>query len=373
MAGRSRFEKRLPRFALALCAGGLIAAPQAFAAFELAYVRGPSSGGPETNVALAAAGSALLYGARAEDEPGAAALYDGPSGALQFVLTAAAPPPGIEDGFGGFVAMSARLIVVNAAAQTTIHVFDRDGAPLRTLDASGGALATRGRLIVVGDPNASEDGPDAGAAYVFDARSGNLLRTLAGPGAGAGFGGAVAITGNRIFVGAPGTGVNQGLAGSVSAFNARTGELLWVASAPTPSPGDRFGAALDAHGESLFVGAPYEDTDGPDAGAVHRLRGSDGEVLRRYRNPTGNPDAFGRAVSVGGGVVAVGAPNADSVEDDTGAVHLFRRNGRLLQSLDPDPTTFCASAGTAVAAGDGFVAVGVRDCFGDARVYVYTN
>jgi hypothetical protein len=50
-----------------------------------------------------------------------------------------------------------------------------------------------------------------------------------------------------------------------------------------------------------------------------------------------------------GGLVLIGAPDADSLETDTGRAHLFTRSGRLLQSFDPTPTTFCAAAGADVA------------------------
>ena len=60
--------------------------------------------------------------------------------------------------------------------------------------------------ILIGAPQEDLYGADAGAAYLFDAASGNLIQSLSSPAPAAGdkFGQSVGISGNYLAIGAPG-------------------------------------------------------------------------------------------------------------------------------------------------------------------------
>jgi hypothetical protein len=157
-------------------------------------------------------------------------------------------------------------------------------------DKFGSAVAISGDTIVVGAPEEDSDGtgvngnqannshPDAGAAYVFVRRGTNWTQEayLKASNADEGdlFGGAVAISGDTVVVGAGGeasdaTGVNgtqannsHPVAGAAYVFVRRgttwTQEAYLKASNADES--DSFGDAVAISGDTVVVGAPGEDS-----------------------------------------------------------------------------------------------------------------
>ena len=101
------------------------------------------------------------------------------------------------------------------------------------------------------------------------------------------------------------------------------------------------------------------------------LRLRDGVALRRLAGPAG--EDFGAGVAGSAGVVFVGAPGADPTETDAGLVRAFSPSGALRQAIAPDAGTYCAGAGSRLAAGPGFLAVGIVDCFGEAAVLGFSR
>ena len=116
-------------------------------------------------------------------------------------------------------------------------------------------------------------------------------------------------------------------------------------SALSGETGDRFGNAVALSGETIVVGAYYEDSqsvgvDGNeednfanDSGAAYIWgRGSDGRWEQRAYLKASNPDGggnnpflgdhFGRAVAIDGDTVAVGAPGEDSGSSGVGGNQL---------------------------------------------------
>jgi hypothetical protein len=137
---------------------------------------------------------------------------------------------------------------------------------------------------------------DAGAAYLFDAFTGNLQFTFISPhstGADA-FGQSVALGQNWCAVGAP---LDQSIAGAgaVYVFDRKTGLILYSLHSPSLTAGGRFGAALTLHGNLLFVGEPYYTFSEtvlqanfayPRAGAVHVYDLNTGVLVRTIIDPT---------------------------------------------------------------------------------------
>ncbi len=212
-----------------------------------------------------------------------------------------------------------------------------------TYELFGYSVAISGNLVVVGACFDDTGATDAGTAYVFDATTGNLLHTLANPlpAAGDDFGSSVAISGNIVVVGAYYDDTGASDAGAAYIFNATTGNLICTLNNPTPADSDSFGISVAISGNTVVVGAYYDDTGASDAGAAYIFNATTGNLIRTLTNPTpkGN-DYFGYSVAVSGNTVVVGAYLDDTGASNAGAAYIFDANtGNLLRKLaNPTPT-----------------------------------
>ncbi|MEZ5977254.1 MAG: hypothetical protein R3F34_03445 [Planctomycetota bacterium] len=138
------------------------------------------------------------------------------------------------------------------------------------------------------------------------------------------FGAAVAMDGDRAAIGSPGPG-NGTLPGEVLLLE-YTGGWLGAAtlSAPTPTNGDFFGTSLAVSGQRVLVGAPG---DASGAGRVYVLERSVGGLWQHVADFTsGDPDAgdgFGTTVAWAGSRAIVSAPRDNAAAVDAGAVYVF--------------------------------------------------
>lgn len=159
------------------------------------------------------------------------------------------------------------------------------------------------------------------------------------------FGAAVAISGETMVVGVPGessaeTTITNGATASSDHSAASAGAVfVYVRSGSTWSQqayikagnaaaGDQFGTSVAIDGDTLVVGAPFEDGTGSgisttvpstrtttDTGAVYIYkRTGTSWALQAYAKASnaGNSDNFGSAVAISGDTVAVGAPKEAS-------------------------------------------------------------
>ena len=236
-------------------------------------------GGGQFGFSIATVGADVLVGvplAGARDE-GVAYLLDGRTGALRVIFQKAIPVTG---------------------------------------DFFGAAVAAQGDEVLVGTPLDSEAAPNAGAAYLFLRNTATLERIFQSPAPAAGdlFGAAVALAGRRVVIGAPGAAVGATQAGAVYVFDRASGNLLVAIQNPTPDPGDEFGSAVTTVGENVLVGAQLDDTTGPDAGTAYLFDGNTGRLLQTLLNPAqGAFDRFGLTVAAGPGSLLVGAPGPSRV------------------------------------------------------------
>ncbi|MCR9145099.1 MAG: FG-GAP repeat protein [bacterium] len=180
------------------------------------------------------------------------------------------------------------------------------------------------------------------------------------------FGGALAISGDTIVVGAVGesssaTGVNgnqndNGAGGSGAVYVFRYTGVTWVQTdyikASNTDASDAFGTSVALSGDVLAVGASAEDSNAvgvngdatnngaSNAGAVYIFRRNAGFWTEEAYIKSSNPeisDAFGTSVGLSGDVLAVGSVSEDSnatgVNGDqtdnsasgAGAAYVFRR------------------------------------------------
>ena len=181
-------------------------------------------------------------------------------------------------------------------------------------DRFGWAVAIDGDDVVVTAPGAAgPKGDDAGAAYVFDRASGSLQAKLGVQNAaGDRFGAAAAISGDRIAIAALSDGAATG---TVYVFE-RDSRGSWRLTARLVASGsqsdDRFGYSVAISGDRIVVGAPGDDDPGDRAGAIYVFEHAGGSWARTklYAADGDDGDQFGYSVAVSGDAIVAGAIGA---------------------------------------------------------------
>ena len=204
-------------------------------------------------------------------------------------------------------------------------------------DAFGVSVAISGDTVVVG-ANQDDVGANLhqGSAYVF-VRSGatwwqqQKLTAIDGV-ANRVFGSSVAISGDTAIVGSASDQVFPVLGlypGSAYAF-VRTG-TSWSQQKLTASDGafqDLFGASVAISGATVVVGASYDDVGASfDQGSAYLFTCGRTEQTEVLADDGATGDEFGSSVSVSGDTVVVGAPFDDVALTNEGSAYVFVRNG----------------------------------------------
>jgi len=255
---------------------------------------------------------------------------------------------------------------VLAAASTTLTESVKLGdASGEDYDQLGVAAALNNGWVLVGAPYANHSGTDSGTALVYSAGATSGVPVVpAEIVAGDTYGTAVGLDGNTVAIGAPGHGTN----GAVYLF---TYGFWWdqqaKLTATTPDADDGFGSAVAISGDYVIVGSSKEGTY---AGAVyffernHPTTDSWGLATRRVSNDLDDHDGFGRAVAIDGERAVVGAPFEDTNGDNAGAAYVFERSApgsgvwnQLIKLVPPDPIDG-HSFGCSVGISGNLVAVG---------------
>jgi hypothetical protein len=74
--------------------------------------------------------------------------------------------------------------------------------------------------------------------------------------------------------------------GAAYLFDARCGNLIRTFANPTPAEWDWFAASITTVAGGALIGAPGYDTAGADAGAAYLFKLDDGMLIRTFLNPT---------------------------------------------------------------------------------------
>ena len=194
-----------------------------------------------------------------------------------------------EARFGSSIATNARWLAVSAAGLSNVYLYERSGAsvafrrtitsPIGLQSGFGSALFLEGDTLWIGAPDQSAA---AGSAFRFDLNSGLQTAALSGP---AGFGTSFArsSTPNWLWIGAPKQGTQGAVLGFDSALN-----LQQTLSAPGTDAGSvGFGAALATSGSALVIGAPLANVGGTRfvGSAYHYALGNSGATLQARIDP----------------------------------------------------------------------------------------
>jgi hypothetical protein len=260
------------------------------------------------------------------------------------------PADGVSDAyFGRSVAVSGDTMVVGVerdddlgVASGSAYVFVRcggvwvqqqkltapDGAPA---DLFGTSVAVEGNMVVVGADHDDDKGNASGSAYVFVRTAGVWVqqqKLTAGDGAADDmFGDAVAISGDTVAVGAPFDNAAFGDSGSVYVFIRGGG--LWSQqqhlTAPDSAAGDNFGGSVTLSGDTLVAGAVGDEDHGIGSGSAYVFVRSGGAWTQQAKLTAADAadnHHFGASVAVNGDTAVVGADGGGS-----GSAYVFVHGG----------------------------------------------
>lgn len=342
--------------------------------------------------AVAASGGAIVVGARAHDAGGGirsgAAFFYAKSGthwAEQQTITADDAAP--DHRLGCAVAMADEALVVGArnadgvvAGAGAAYVFTRTGTTWtqqQKLVASDGGMADlfgfsvalSGDRIVVGAPEHDDAGTQTGAAYVFarDGTDWTQEQRLTPPLQRVGdlFGYAVAVDGDTVVVGARQDGQQEDFEGSAYVFvrSASTWPLQQEIKASDGAVGDSFGVAVALRGALAVIGAHHRNEPDFNAGVAYVFARSADAWSEQQKLLPSTPVAlsrFGAAVALSEAHILVSAP--ESYTGSTpGAVYAFSRNGTTWveqRKLEAVAGASGDAFGTAIALTESFAVIG---------------
>jgi uncharacterized repeat protein (TIGR01451 family) len=205
-------------------------------------------------------------------------------------------------------------------------------------DGFGSAVAMEGDTAVVGVPGKDGEGSedyDTGTVFVFVrvgstwTRQATLLPPT--PVAQLHFGSSVAISGDTVVVGAPGS--NSSPTGRAYVY-VRSGQS-WTVQATLVGLDtawtDAFAANVAVSGDTAVVTAPEADTPfGYDSGAVYVFARSGSTWSQQQKllsTDLAAQDYFGTSVAIEGDTTLVGAPGDDTGVAGSGSAYVFTRTG----------------------------------------------
>ena len=240
---------------------------------------------------------------------------------------------------------------------------------------------SNGRAIIASPQNTTAAGR-TGAAYIYDVsfpyEPGIMFKLVADDGEdGDLFGSFVKLHQNKAYIGASEDNDQGQDSGSVYVFDVNTGVQLGKLLPDEGTMYDRFGYSGDLYGDKAVFGALAASVNGIQPGAAYIFNISTGEQIARLLASDGaHGDFFGFSTAIYGDTVVVGAPYDDDNGDFSGSVYLYDSDtGHELIKLVPADGTMNGLYGTSLAMKAGILAVGA---FGDddngeasGSVYVY--
>ncbi len=223
-------------------------------------------------------------------------------------------------------------------------------------DRFGRSVAAVGNKILVGASWDDTGAEDAGAAYLFDAATGDLLQTFRNPTPEDqdSFGHSVAFVGDNAIIGAPGKNFGNEGSGSGYLFDTSTGDLIH--SFQNPAPAGVIGLSVAVLGDNVLVG-------GSD---LFLFDAATGDVLQSFDVPS-----VVTAVAAIGDDVLVGVPRDSTVVGRAGAVYLFDvTTGEVVQKFQKPVPIYDDHLGFSIAAvGNNVLAGAYRDQHGAAYLF----
>ncbi len=315
------------------------------------------------------------------------------------------------DDFGSSVSLDGDLLAVGAPGDDgeagSVHIFEHNEVGTNSWnqiiklvpegeisgDLFGNSVSIDGDNLVVGAFHDGDTSVLAGSAYIFSRNHGGdnqwarVIKLNHDDQNGGYFGQSVSMSGDIVAIGAP----HPSTVRSAVFIYSRNedGENNWGRVQKITLEGDEtvpyFGESVSLNGNYLLVGASWSDDNGTWSGAAYlysrNLGGEDnwGLLTKLISDDAASGDYFGKAVSISGDHLVIGALNDDDNGFDSGSAYVFSRNqggidnwGQVTK-LTPEGEQINAHFGDSVAIYGDVVAVGVPNDadFWAGTVYIF--
>ena len=212
-------------------------------------------------------------------------------------------------------------------------IIPNDGA---ANDLFGYSVSLSGDTVIVGSYFDDDNGTDSGSAYIFTRTGGTWTQQAKiTPNDGAAvdvFGVSVSVSGDTVIVGAVFDDDNGTNSGSAYIFT-RTGGTWTQQAKITPNDGaavDVFGVSVSVSGDTVVVGSYQDDDNGSASGSAYIFTRTGSTWTQQAKitpNDGATSDQFGRSVSVSGDTVVVGSDEDDDNGVGSGSAYIFFRTG----------------------------------------------
>ncbi len=306
----------------------------------------PSSLYPRVDHSMASDGNLLMVGTALADWPGSGLgevrVLD-VSGSVELKHVLYPIEPSNDFYYGRSIDLDSTLAIIGNPGETIVHQRDgaahlvdlRNGETIRKLVPSdpvertyfGNGVAISGTTALVTKRNRSESLAEAsGAAYLFDVLTGEELCKLLPSDLEVedNFASAFALDGRVAIVGAPKDSEIEQSTGVAYVFN-DDGKLLGKLRASDAEPFDLFGSSVAIDGTNVLIGAPGDDTNGANSGAVYVFDLLTFEQVSKITPTDGHEgDRFGASVDILGLRVAIGAPGSDESGFNSGKSYIYK-------------------------------------------------
>lgn len=198
-------------------------------------------------------------------------------------------------------------------------------------DDFGISVSISGERVLIGADGDDDRGPEAGAAYIFRWNGASWVqeaKLTASDGDGEdSFGNSVTLDGDWALIGAVNDDGNGHDAGAAYCFR-RNGSIWQEVAKLTAGDGhenDGFGCEVALSGNAAIVGAFFHDLTEEDAGAAYVFQW-DGNAWNQTSKLTAedadDDDEFGYGVALSGTTAVIGAPSDNQNGVDAGAVYV---------------------------------------------------
>jgi len=354
--------------------------------------------------AIAVTDSFVIVGAQEDDDggsnTGSAYLYTRAGSSWENEVKLNPMIAGVNDQFGTAVALTNDYAVIgepfDGPERGEVYLFGRNGsawtevATLRASDGTfwdyfGSSVSIEGTTIVVG---AYGNDQGRGAAYVFVLESGSWVEqaklTASDAEVSDYFGIDVAISGDRILVGAQWNDEGAENAGAGYIFLRQGSDWIEEAKlmADDPGFGLLLGASVSLSGNTAILGARGDDHAGLSTGSAYvftESAGSWSQEAKLTASDASLADFFGTDVSISESTALVGALGDDDLGSSSGSVYVFSRVEGVWVETDKWTASDGEASdhfGEAVVISGEVAAIGAPEAYGSSEAgaaYMYTG
>lgn len=245
-------------------------------------------------------------------------VFDAVTGKLRHTLAKKTPKRGdlfghsvtangnmILVGAVGDDAYQGKAYLFDSVAGKLLHIFSNPNP--HSSWKFGQSVALNDKYALVGTSHAESELIKDGEAYLFNVSTGALLHTFANPSPSDydNFAFRVALTDNTVVISAMGDDTDAEDAGRAYLFDAFSGRLLRTLSKPSPAAGDFFGGMVAVSGDKVLIGTPNDNTEIESAGQVYVFNLVSGALIQKLRDEYATERAhFGSRISIDNKIAA---------------------------------------------------------------------